>query len=432
MKNAATRGQPRALAEISAMILGQAPHAVLLSGPGSIGKTTLALDLAAGLLCRDPNPAERPCRACRSCRQVAGGNHPDLHRLAPEGPGGQVKIGDASNPDPGTARHLIGELALLPAEGGARVAIVEQAHRLNEDAQNALLKLLEEPPERVTIVLCADDDECLLPTVRSRCARIRLSAVGGREIEDWLGELGAADAPQAARLARLADGRPGLALAYARSATAERLRGEIARGVLDMLSARRGVRLASIREMMKSAAALDAALAEARRGADTADSGTGSKRPAGRPLRGRKVATADVVPAADLAIETTADPLVSDEPAATKLAASDRRSAAATLMEIWAAVARDVAVAKAGGARQLHEISLVDEFRTIAPAVSSAGLTGFMSQLAAVDRQLDENVNPELALDVLALAWPHVEPKNTAGDATTPAASSATDPSGPR
>ena len=363
---------------------------------------------------------------------MAGGNHPDLHRLAPEGPGGQVKIGDASNPDPGTARHLIGELALLPAEGGARVAIVEQAHRLNEDAQNALLKLLEEPPAGVTIVLCADDDECLLPTVRSRCARIRLSAVSGREIEDWLGELGAADAPQAARLARLADGRPGLALAYARSATAERLRGEIARGVLDMLSARRGVRLASIREMMKSAAALDAALAEARRGADTPDSGTGSKRPTGRPLRGRKVATADVVPAADVAIETTADPSVGGEPAATKLAASDRRSAAATLMEIWAAVARDVAVAKAGGARQLHEISLVDEFRTIAPAVSSAGLTGFMSQLAAVDRQLDENVNPELALDVLALAWPHVEPTNTAGDATTPAASSATDPSGPR
>ncbi|HEX7497503.1 MAG TPA: hypothetical protein VF344_03430 [Candidatus Limnocylindrales bacterium] len=432
MKNAATRGQPRALAEISAMILGQAPHAVLLSGPGSIGKTTLALDLAAGLLCRDPNPAERPCRACRSCRQVAGGNHPDLHRLAPDGPGGQVKIGDANNPDPGTARHLIGELALLPAEGGARVAIVEQAHRLNEDAQNALLKLLEEPPAGVTIVLCADDDECLLPTVRSRCARIRLGAVGSREIEDWLGELGAADAPQAARLARLADGRPGLALAYARSATAERVRGEIARGVLDMLSARRGVRLASMREMMKSAAALDAALAEARRGADTPDSDPGSKRPAGRSARGRKVATADIVATADVAIDTTADPSVSGEPAATKLAASDRRSAAATLMEIWAAVARDVAVAQAGGARQLHEISLVDEFRTIAPAVSSASLNGFMSQLAAVDRQLDENVNPELALDVLALAWPHVEPTSAAGDGTTPATPSTTHPSGPR
>ena len=115
---------------------------------------------------------------------MASGNHLDLHRLAPTGPGGQIKIGDAINPDQGTARHLISELSLLPAEGGARVAIIEQAHRANDDAQNALLKLLEEPPAGVTIILCADDEECLLTTVRSRCARVRLSAVGSREIED--------------------------------------------------------------------------------------------------------------------------------------------------------------------------------------------------------------------------------------------------------
>jgi DNA polymerase III delta' subunit len=424
VKNAATRGQPRALAEIASMILGQAPHAVLLSGPGSIGKTTLALDLAAGLLCRDPNPAERPCRACRGCRQVASGNHLDLHRLAPEGPGGQIRIGDASNPDPGTARHLIGELALLPAEGGARVAIVEQAHRLNDDAQNALLKILEEPPAGVTIILCVDDEECLLPTVRSRCARVRLSAVGSREIEDWLGELGVADAPQAARLARLADGRPGLALAYARSTDAERIRGEIARGILDMLAARRGVRLAAIREMMKSAAALDAALAEARRDNTATASGTGSSGPTAASGRGRKGKVTSQMPetkaavavgTAGVAADEADDAAPNDEPVAIKLAASERRAAAATLMEIWAAVARDVAVVKAGGTRQLHEIGLVDEFRAIAPAVSAATLTGFLAQLATIDRQLDENVNPELALDVLTLGWPHIEPASAKG-----------------
>ena len=100
MNNAATRGQPRALAEVDSMILGRAPHAVLLVGPGSVGKTTLALDLAAGLLCNDPDPGARPCRDCRGCRQVASGNHPDLHRLAPEGPGGQIRIGKASDPEP--------------------------------------------------------------------------------------------------------------------------------------------------------------------------------------------------------------------------------------------------------------------------------------------------------------------------------------------
>jgi DNA polymerase-3 subunit delta' len=421
MKNAATRGQPRALAEIDSMILGRAPHAVLIVGPGSAGKTTLALDLAAGLLCGDPDPSARPCRVCRGCRQVASGNHPDLHRLAPEGPGGQIRIGKASDPEPGTVRNLISELALLPVEGGARVVIVESAHRLNDDAQNALLKMLEEPPAGVTIVLCADDEECLLPTVRSRCVRVRMGAVGSREIERWLGDLGVADAPRAARLARLADGRPGLALAYARSADAERLRGEIARGILDLLAAGRQTRLAVVRELMKSTAALAAALAVAlgepgRGGAgsdDVAAAGTGR----GRKSKGTKAAAAGAL-GAGAALASGAVRVVdseegadaaSREAAAPKLAAAERRSAAAMLVEIWASVARDLAVAQAGGSRQLHEMALVDELGAIGPAVSAASLRSFLAQLGVIDRQIDENVNPELALDVLALSWPHVE-----------------------
>ena len=408
MKNAATRGQPRALAEVDSMILGRAPHAVMLVGPGSTGKTTLALDLAAGLLCNDPDPGARPCRVCRGCRQVASGNHPDLHRLAPDGPGGQIRIGKASDPEPGTVRHLIGELALLPVEGGARVVIVEEAHRLNDDAQNALLKMLEEPPAGVTIVLCADDEECLLPSVRSRCVRVRMGAVGGREIERWLGELGVADAPRAARLARLADGRPGLALAYARSVDAERLRGEIARGILDMLAVGRQARLVAVRELTKSAAALDAALDSGRGNLSaTADEGTAPVTNRGRKGKAAKAAAADPGEAAAAA---------ADEAAAPKLAAADRRSAAAALVSIWASVGRDLAVARAGGVKRLREMELLDELPAIAPAVSAATLASFLTQLAAIDRQLDENVNPELALDVLALSWPHIEP--TAGAPT--------------
>ena len=398
MKNAATRGQPRATAEIGSMILGRAPHAVIFVGPGSVGKTTLALDLAAGLLCQDPDPGSRPCRVCRGCRQVASGNHPDLHRLAPEGPGGQVRIGKATDPEPGTVRHLIGELALLAMEGGARVAIVEQAHRLNDDAQNALLKMLEEPPAGVTIVLCSDDEERLLPTVRSRCVRVRLGAVGGREIERWLGELGLADAPRAARLARLADGRPGLALAYARSADAERLRGEIARGIFDLLAAGRQVRLATVRELLKTAAALDGALNETRRVAARDEAGV-----VPGPARGRKGR------AAKNAVAAAADEPAADETAAPKLAAADRRAAAATLVAIWASVARDLAVAQVGGARQIRELELIDDIRGVAPRLSAATLSAFLAQLAAIAIQLDENVSPELALDVVALSWPRIE-----------------------
>ncbi|HEX7491141.1 MAG TPA: DNA polymerase III subunit [Candidatus Limnocylindrales bacterium] len=409
MKNAATRGQPRALAEVDSMILGRAPHAVLFVGPGSVGKTTLALDLAAGLFCNDPDPAARPCRDCRGCRQVASGNHPDLHRLAPEGPGGQIRIGKASDPEQGTVRHVIGELSLLPVEGGARVVIVEQAHRLNDDAQNALLKMLEEPPAGVTIILCADDEECLLPTVRSRCIRVRLGAVGGREIEEWLSELGVAEPPRAARLARLADGRPGLALAYANSVDAERVRGEIARGIVDMLSQSRQPRLAAVRELMKSAGALDVALDEWRRSAAADAAASNGTAPAsGRGKKGKGAKAAVVTGDPDDASGASAS-AAGDDAAAPKLAAADRRSAANTLVEIWSSVGRDLAVARAGGVRQLHEMALIDDVRAVAPLVSVATLQIFLEQLGKVATQLDENVNPELALDVLAMSWPRVD-----------------------
>ena len=204
-----TRGHPAATAAVGAMVAGHAPHALLLAGPPGVGKTTLALDLAAGLLCTAPDPSDRPCRECRGCRLVDHGRHSDLHRLAPSGPGQQVRIGDRASPEPGTVRRLISDLALLPVEGGARVAIVERADRLNEDAQSALLKTLEEPPSGVTIILCADRDDLLLPTVRSRCVRVRLGPVAIREIESLLEDAGAADASRAGRLARLAAGRPG-------------------------------------------------------------------------------------------------------------------------------------------------------------------------------------------------------------------------------
>jgi len=137
-------------------------------------------------------------------------NHPDLHRLEPEGPGGQVGIGGKDGKR--GVRDLVTELALLPVEGVARVAIIRDAHRMNDDAQSALLKTLEEPPPGTTLILVADDEERLLPTVRSRCARIRLGTLGARDIEALLEARSLADAPTAARLARLSGGRAALAI----------------------------------------------------------------------------------------------------------------------------------------------------------------------------------------------------------------------------
>ena len=138
-----TRGQTAAVAAVRGMLASGIPHAILLAGPAGVGKTTLALDLAAALFCVDPDPAARPCRACRSCRALEHGNHPDLHVLGPIGPGQVIPIGGR---DDRGVRDLVRELALMPVEGGLRVAIVGDADRMTEDAQAAFLKTLEEPP----------------------------------------------------------------------------------------------------------------------------------------------------------------------------------------------------------------------------------------------------------------------------------------------
>ena len=216
-----TVGQPAAVAAVHAMLASHVPHAVLLVGPASVGKHALALDLAAALLCTGAAGAGRPCRDCRGCRMVEHGNHPDLHLLAPGGAGNQIRIGEDQHPEPGTIRRLSIDLALLPVEGGARVSVIRDAQRMNDVAQSALLKTLEEPPPATTLVLCVDDEEQLLPTIRSRCARVRLGTVATRDVERLLEERGLADAPTAARLARLAGGRPGIAVAYAAAPEAE-------------------------------------------------------------------------------------------------------------------------------------------------------------------------------------------------------------------
>src|SRR5215212_4565402 len=222
------------------MLRGGMPHGILVTGPSGVGKSTFADDVAAALLCRNEDPSARPCRTCRGCRALEHGNHPDLHRLAPVGAGSVIPIGGRE--DRGV-RDLVRDLALLPVEGGARVAIVAAADRMTEDAQSAFLKTLEEPPVGAVLILTAADEERLLPTIRSRCVRIRLGPVPRAEVEGLLVDASLADAPTAARLARIAAGRPGEALALARAPATLVIRSEVARTLLDLLSATRAERL---------------------------------------------------------------------------------------------------------------------------------------------------------------------------------------------
>ena len=424
-----TRGHDRAVEAVRRMIRGRPPHALLIGGASGIGKTTLAVDLAAGLLCGDPDAARRPCRSCRGCRLVDRGIHPDVHRLAPRGPGDQIRIGARENPEDGTVRRLSTDLALMPVEGGARVAIIERADRMGDDAQTALLKTLEEPPAGVTIILCADEEDRLMPTVRSRCARIRLGPVAVRDIEAILADADLADPPIAARLARLSAGRPGLARSLARSPDAVAARDEIARTLLDLLGSGAAERLAAARDLATRSRDLDGALADAtaRDGDDAMGSaGRPTAASAGRPRRARGASglgasrspsprtPAPAPPAAD-SDDTDADDDATGE-AATRAAApaAERRRAAAFLVGLWRDVTRDLLVVRLGSEREIRDPALVDDLRAAAAGLGDdasndavLALGGFLARLDAAGELLEANVRAEIVLDTLLLAWPH-------------------------
>ena len=396
MDGARTRGQAAALDAVAAMVRGPAPQAVLFVGPDGVGKTTLALDLAAGLLCTAA-PAERPCRVCRACRLVEHGDHPDLHRLGPVGPGRQVVIGGPDAKYRGV-RDLIGELSLMPVEGGARVAIIEGADRMNEDAQSALLKTLEEPPAGVTIVLCADQEARLLPTVRSRCFRVRLGLVSARDIERIVADHDLADPPTAARLGRLAAGRPGLALAYARAPEAVLIRGELTRVLLDLTTARPSARLAAARAAVPRAIVLSALLA-----ADPAA-------PAARTTRRRGPAPLPPVPvrASRGSAPTATRPMTPTRrrPSPRRLPPRSAAAASRTILGLWADVARDLVLAETGGLRSVRDTVMLEELTAISRVIAPGAAVTFLGRAARSAELLASNVSPELILDSLVLAWP--------------------------
>jgi len=344
---------------------------------------------------------------------VEHGNHPDLHRLAPVGAGGLVPIGGR---DERGVRDLVGELALMPVEAGARVAIVEAAHRMTEDAQSAFLKTLEEPPAGTTIILCTDDEERMLPTIRSRCARVRLGPMGPRDVELVLAEQGAADAPTAARLARITDGRPGHAIAYARAPEAVVLRSEIARTLLDLLDTGVTGRIAGIRELgtrsVELVRALDAgaARASAAAGIDkTGASGRGRSRvsrAAGRGPAVKNAAGQPVDPAAGGAADTIdedAEAASGDRPA--QLSAAERRRGTLALLEIWRAVVRDVGLVVVGDRGAVRDPDLLDDIVPVAAMLDAVAVGAALRRLDVAAERLEGNVSPELVLDVLALHW---------------------------
>jgi DNA polymerase III subunit delta' len=182
------------------LVLGRFPHAFLFAGPEGIGKRLFARTLAQALLCeRQDGDALDPCGRCPGCIQAKAGTHPDLIEV--------VRPQDKHELPIRVIRDLCIDLGLKPARGPRKVAIIDDADDLNEEAANAFLKTLEEPPSGSVLILIGTSAELQLDTIVSRCRVVQFDLLPPADLSALLLEQGVtADPAEADRLALLGEG----------------------------------------------------------------------------------------------------------------------------------------------------------------------------------------------------------------------------------
>ena len=196
----------------------EARHAYLFAGAPGLGRRTLALAFASALNCTEPPAPGEFCGACRECRQIRSMAHPDLAIIEPTiidandrkklipAQWGEIRIQQI--------RDLQSGLYLKPYQAKYRPILCLRFERTADQAANALLKTLEEPPAHAILMLTADSPEALLPTIVSRCEVLRLRPVGISEVQRELENRGLENS-QARLIAHLSGGRPGTAFRLA-------------------------------------------------------------------------------------------------------------------------------------------------------------------------------------------------------------------------
>lgn len=201
----AVHGHEEQKAELRAMLSeGRLSHALLFAGPDGVGKRRLAHVLAAALLCASED--ERPCGQCDSCRALQAGAHPDFYEVVPERTGKSAAVIRIDQ-----IRAMRAEASRLSDAGRGRVIVIDEADRMNEAAENSLLKTLEEPAGAVTFILVTSARSALLDTIRSRCVPVSFGALSEEIIRVALVHRGIPEA-DAAKSAALSDGSLGCAI----------------------------------------------------------------------------------------------------------------------------------------------------------------------------------------------------------------------------
>ncbi len=190
---------------------GSFSHACILSGEPGSGKKMIAMTAAAALLCEDlqvtPDGRCEPCGQCLSCLQIRSGSHPDVQVLEREKPG-SIGVGEI--------RRIRSEMQILPYRSAHKIAVIPDAHLMTVQAQNALLKTLEEPPAYAVLLLLTEGTETFLPTVLSRCITLKLRPVPENAVRELLIGRGV-DQERAAICARFSGGSVGKALQLAQN-----------------------------------------------------------------------------------------------------------------------------------------------------------------------------------------------------------------------
>ncbi len=179
-------------------------HSLIFEGEEGMGKKTIAAIYSQALLCENKDIV-KPCNNCAGCARFASFNHPDFCIVKPH------KKKSISTDD---ISKLISDACLIPAQGIRKVYIIQKAHMMTPSAQNKLLKILEEPPDYLSIILLCDNIANIIPTIISRAITVKMKKVSFNEVADALQEKGI-EQDIAGEIAKLAGGNIGYALKIA-------------------------------------------------------------------------------------------------------------------------------------------------------------------------------------------------------------------------
>lgn len=196
---------------------GAMTHAWLITGPPGSGRSVVARAFAGALQCT-ADVVPPGCGRCQGCRSAVAGTHPDVHLVATESLNLQVDL----------VRDLVRQAVMRPAEGRWQVLVIEDADRLTDEAADALLLSLEEPPPRTVWLLCTPAAEDIAPTIRSRCRSVALRTPPVDDVARFLVSEGV-DPAMAAFAARASQGHIGRARALATDERARHNRDEVLR-----------------------------------------------------------------------------------------------------------------------------------------------------------------------------------------------------------